>query len=999
MPETETRSTGQRGRPRKTAAAVRKIARPSHEEDERVEASSKTHGKSLKSSEGGKEQKQQEQESADDGDTVDEAADLANDEGDDAEEDDAPEDSNEASDTEEQMETPAFSLATLGLQRVGTVQPPKPKTQKPPILPLNARGMPARIRKRNRLFYDENIINDDKPLRVSLAPKKMSTRGSGDSPSKLLTTPSKVLKKRKGVVSRYMRSNDSASTSNSNSGAEATDKQKKSTPGKQPLRATSPTVGGKGQQQQMPQLAGHLRPGRGATSGTKGAAAAAAAAAAEDAARKAEAQVVANKRLGQSIGLRLRNLLKLPKAHKWAIAEWFYSYIDKPLFDCKYDFMNNVNELAPRLGTRKLNRHEWVNIRRRMGRPRRCSSAFFSEERRELERKRQLMRTLQSCKSGDLKDTLLIADMPEKIPMPLPLGTKVTARLRTPQDGIFAGTVAAYDSLNAMYRVTFERPGLGTQSIPDYEIVSENFHEMLPLHSFTKDFRPNLMSIYQTNNMGYTTSLGYTTNLASSYQNKRLPLGAAAGNVNSSTNNSTTPQKNLINNNAAARNALSMKLNKSDPLLGQDAIGESPIRMQLVRHGYPPKLLEHLVLLQNYIALKEAKIQRLAEMNATAELAMGELMGQDEAVADHNRRQLRDDFQRRYASNIITLERINGDLMYELTRVQELSNSLTRDPNVQAMISPTLLREECRAKASQTVDELNKGVVKSERMIALLKNLTTLLIVIQHLDSDCDAAEVNKVLEGCIEEVRSNLICSANSEVFQKSVQLRLEYIAQDINRNIEERSFSQASVKSPKSLKSELGKTGSGSKRPAADKDRKEKKLGKDAKEKGGKSLLLEESDVEPMDVDSESDDEPNDDRAEQKKANNPDEDGAKADANANVKVKENMDVNVNANVDGNVDENVDSHTDAEADAEGDASDAVEKIDEDEISETEDAENTDDGADDSQITIESAKESEDETQSHDDKDDKDDDKVDEDIIQEVGTGCEESEDELQFEK
>ncbi|TDG42356.1 hypothetical protein AWZ03_011210 [Drosophila navojoa] len=994
MPETETRSTGQRGRPRKTAAAVRKIARPSHEEDDRIETSSKTHGKSLKASEGGREQKQQEQESADDGDTVDEAADLANDEDDVAEEDDAPEDSNEASDAEEQVETPAFSLATLGLQRVGTVQPPKPKTQKPPILPLNARGMPARIRKRNRLFYDENIINDDKPLRVSLAPKKMSTRGSGDSPSKLLTTPSKVLKKRKGVVSRYMRSNDSASTSNSNSGAEATEKQKKSTPGKQPLRATSPTAGGKGQQQQqqqMPQMAGHLRPGRGATSGTKGAAAAAAAAAAEDAARKAEAQVVANKRLGQSIGLRLRNLLKLPKAHKWAIAEWFYSYIDKPLFDCKYDFMNNVNELAPRLGTRKLNRHEWVNIRRRMGRPRRCSSAFFSEERRELERKRQLMRTLQSCKSGDLKDTVLIADMPEKIPMPLPLGTKVTARLRTPQDGIFAGTVAAYDSLNAMYRVTFERPGLGTQSIPDYEIVSENFHEMLPLHSFTKDFRPNLMSIYQTNNMGYTTDLGFTTNLASS---KRLPLVASAGNVSSSSNNSSTPQKNLVNNNAAARNALSMKLNKSDPLLGQDAIGESPIRMQLVRHGYPPKLLEHLVLLQNFIALKESKIQRLAEMNATAELAMGELMGQDEAIADHSRRQLRDDFQRRYASNIIAIERINGDLMYELTRVQELSNSLTRDPNVQAMISPTLLREECRAKASQTVDELNKGVVKSERMIALLKNLTTLLIVIQNLDSDCDAAEVHKVLEGCIEEVRSNLICSANSEVFQKNVQLRLEFIAQDINRNIEERSFSQGSVKSPKS---ELGKMGSSSKRTAGDKDRKEKKSTKEAKEKDSKSMLLEESDVEPMDVDSESDDddEPNDDRAEQKKGNNRDVDGANADANASVKVNANMKVNVNANEDANGD----SHTDAEADAEGDASDAVDKIDDDDASGTEDAENTDDGADDSQITIESAKESEDETQSNDDKDEKDDDKLDEDIIQEVGTGCEESEDEFQFEK
>lgn len=35
--------------------------------------------------------------------------------------------------------------------------------------------------------------------------------------------------------------------------------------------------------------------------------------------------------ISQRIGLRLRNLLKLPKAHKWVSYEWFYSYIDKPL--------------------------------------------------------------------------------------------------------------------------------------------------------------------------------------------------------------------------------------------------------------------------------------------------------------------------------------------------------------------------------------------------------------------------------------------------------------------------------------------------------------------------------------------------------------------------------------------------------------------------------------------------------------------------------------------
>lgn len=40
--------------------------------------------------------------------------------------------------------------------------------------------------------------------------------------------------------------------------------------------------------------------------------------------------------ISQRIGLRLRNLLKLPKAHKWVSYEWFYSYIDKPLLLGKF---------------------------------------------------------------------------------------------------------------------------------------------------------------------------------------------------------------------------------------------------------------------------------------------------------------------------------------------------------------------------------------------------------------------------------------------------------------------------------------------------------------------------------------------------------------------------------------------------------------------------------------------------------------------------------------
>ena len=35
-----------------------------------------------------------------------------------------------------------------------------------------------------------------------------------------------------------------------------------------------------------------------------------------------------DKRTAQVIGVKLRNLLKLPKAHKWVCYEWFYSNLD-----------------------------------------------------------------------------------------------------------------------------------------------------------------------------------------------------------------------------------------------------------------------------------------------------------------------------------------------------------------------------------------------------------------------------------------------------------------------------------------------------------------------------------------------------------------------------------------------------------------------------------------------------------------------------------------------
>ncbi|XP_047518089.1 protein lin-9 homolog [Pieris napi] len=305
---------------------------------------------------------------------------------------------------EEDDVPPAFGPAALGLHRVGTQLPPKP-TPSEPMQKLNARGMPARIRKKNRFIFVDDFVNTSPPRQ---SPKR--------SP-KILKTPSKI--------SNF---------------------KKQKSPSKSPVKP-------------------------------------------QKSIEKNEEKVdiaSPDPKSGQRIGMRLRNLLKLPKAHKWVCFEYFYSNIDKALFDGENDFMICLKESFPKLKSSKFSKLQWAKIKRMMGKPRRCSQAFFEEERRELERKRRLIRYIQQRKTSDI----CVKDLPNEIPMQLVVGTKVTARLRRPQDGLFTGVIEAVDTSNNTYRITFERPKLGTHSVPDYEVLSNDNPDSILLSSITQKFRP-----------------------------------------------------------------------------------------------------------------------------------------------------------------------------------------------------------------------------------------------------------------------------------------------------------------------------------------------------------------------------------------------------------------------------------------------------------------------------------------------------------------------------
>ncbi|KAI3363743.1 hypothetical protein L3Q82_001355 [Scortum barcoo] len=370
--------------------------------------------------------------------------------------------------------------------------------------------------------------------------------------------------------------------------------------------------------------------------------------------------VTPDKKASQKIGLRLRNLLKLPKAHKWCIYEWFYSNID------------------------------------------RCSSAFFAEERTALRQKRQKMRLLQQRKLSDVSNC---KDLPDEIPLPLIIGTKVTARLRGVHDGLFTGQIDAVDTSAATYRVTFDRSGLGTHTVPDYEVLSNEPNETMPISAFAQKHRTSR----------------YLQTLMTP---PRGPYPSA-----------TTPV--LMDN---------------DPLINQ-----SPWRNKLpgaegdTLGGFPVKFLVQVTRLSKILMIKKEHIKHLKEMNTEAEKLKSYSMPIDL------------DFQKRYATTVLELEQLNKDLNKVLHEVQQFCCELAPDQGMVPADHPTELRRRCEDEAQQMVQMSNslkdgQQSVTNPSLTHLISRLTALLLQIKCL---ADGGDLNsfefKSLTDSLNDIKASI--------------------------------------------------------------------------------------------------------------------------------------------------------------------------------------------------------------------------------------------------
>ncbi|XP_052832767.1 protein lin-9 homolog [Octopus bimaculoides] len=349
-----------------------------------------------------------------------------------------------------------------------------------------------------------------------------------------------------------------------------------------------------------------------------------------------------DKKKAYAIGIPLRNLLKLPKAHRWVCYEWFYSNLDMPLFQGENEFCSCLRESFPQLKTKLLRRVEWCKIRRLMGKPRRCSAAFFKEERDALDQRRCKIRLLQQRKLRELTN---FKDLPEEIPMHLVIGTKVTARFRKVQDGLFTGSVEALDTVNNTYRVIFDRAGLGTHSISDYEVLSTSPQETTPLSAFQQRHRSKLTTSHPPR---FAPRIG-------------------------------SPSHQLEN----------------DPLLSS-----SPIKTQFrslegaTYGGFPVKFLLHVIKLSKILLMKKDWIKKLKEMNCHAE------------KFESLQKPITYEFQRKYAGVVLELERLNKELQKYLNSVQHFCQEIVPEQGLPAIDQPSEIKQRCEDEAQRMVEKV-----------------------------------------------------------------------------------------------------------------------------------------------------------------------------------------------------------------------------------------------------------------------------------------------------
>ena len=307
--------------------------------------------------------------------------------------------------------------------------------------------------------------------------------------------------------------------------------------------------------------------------------------------------------------------------------------------------------------------------------------------------------------------------------MPLSIGHRVYAHITSPESGVFLGTIAAVDTVDHTYRVVFDRSIIGSQTVADFDIKSLTPTQTVPIKAYVQTYRPKSTQITPHKFLQTPTNAMY---LLDELSNTGL----------------TTPQtSNLIIQSHLNNNLL------NDPMLGVSSplkLHEDPLHHYIsvnnqhtndhnnggLLGGFPIRLLVSITRLNKKLNVKKEYIKKLNDLNTEAE------------YIKVNKNYYSKEFQLKYASLIIDIEKLNKDLSDYLVGVQRYCEEYAPDfktffTNLGCNNNSDNIYKKTLIEAREMVDRLNvptnasTNIVKTTSVVDLIKKFTSIMLQIR----------------------------------------------------------------------------------------------------------------------------------------------------------------------------------------------------------------------------------------------------------------------------
>ncbi|KAL3124100.1 hypothetical protein niasHT_004689 [Heterodera trifolii] len=434
---------------------------------------------------------------------------------------------------------------------------------------------------------------------------------------------------------------------------------------------------------------------------------------------------------------KLKNVLKLPQARRFVFCEFFYSGVDQQLFLAENEFSQLMRESFPNLKCTKLRKAEWREIRRLIGKPRRCSQTFLYEEREALEAKRQKIRAIYNGTCTSLDEEFI--DLPTHLPRPPIVGQKIYARVRTPRDGIYAATVDAITEDG--YRVVFDREDiLPAAYIKDYEVMFDQPSELLSVNYFLEQNRANvrLRGGVKPPPAPFLVNRHFYSNLPG-----HMPAFAGGGRFVGS------PMNGVQNMHSPTKDKVT--------IAKDEKVGNFPVRMLVI-----------LVKLCKVVEYKKKLVTNLTVMNDYAEKM--NLLGNS---YPH-------EFKVQFAQLVIDLESVNRLFrIYFAALHSHYAKLLPHLSEPQPSDRPEFLRKQCNTTAYQIVKHCNTELnVRNKRILQLITALASLMLQLRTIGAQnkkFTSSDMNLLRES-MKQIRSQIM-SQNAAAFQDYVEVHMRQI------------------------------------------------------------------------------------------------------------------------------------------------------------------------------------------------------------------------------